>query len=199
MKSKIFGVGINDSTTPIQKNRRVQGKVECVWRCPYYNRWVMMLQRCYSESYLKKKPSYRGCTVCDSWKLFSNFKSWMGAFEWQGKHLDKDILLQGNKIYCPDFCMFISDKVNTFVLDNASRRGEYLIGVTWNKHKDKFIARINNPVTLRSEYLGAYLSEELAHKAWRVRKLELVHLLEEEGLISDTVKSKLIERYSVNS
>ena len=58
-----FGVGIKDISTPT-------GDIQ-------YHLWQEMLKRCYYEPHLKKEPAYRGCTVCDEWLTFSNFKRWM--------------------------------------------------------------------------------------------------------------------------
>ncbi len=67
-----------------------------------------MLQRCYSESYLNKRPSYRGCSVCEEWKTFSNFMAWMKNKNMENLELEKDILVPGNKLYSPETCVFVS-------------------------------------------------------------------------------------------
>jgi len=35
--------------------------------------------------------------------------------DWEGKHLDKDILIPGNKIYSPDRCIFVSSLINLLI------------------------------------------------------------------------------------
>ena len=39
------------------------GKI--VWRCPYYQKWVSMLMRSYSDEYKQQYPTYQGVTVCE--------------------------------------------------------------------------------------------------------------------------------------
>ena len=81
---KVYGVGINDADYTIKptiENNRS--------KCMYYEKWIKMLQRCYSKSYQEKHPSYKGCSVCEEWLTFSNFKAWMETQDWKGKSLDK--------------------------------------------------------------------------------------------------------------
>ena len=76
-----------------------------------------MLQRCYSESHLVRQPTYKGCSVCEEWLTFSNFKSWMEQQDWEGKQLDKDLLVYKNKIYSPETCVFVSSVINSFFVE----------------------------------------------------------------------------------
>lgn len=123
MKRLIYGVGINDS-----KSTYIEGK-----RCKYYVTWKSMLQRCYSLKYKNKNPTYANCSVCDEWLTFSNFKAWMVKQNWEGKDLDKDILIEGNKIYSPETCFFISRRINTLLNVSKKRIGSLPLGVTFNK------------------------------------------------------------------
>ncbi len=41
----IYGVGINDSDTPVVKSHKVNGKWVSFWRCPFYRVWVRMMER----------------------------------------------------------------------------------------------------------------------------------------------------------
>ena len=38
-----------------------------------YDLWKRMIQRCYSEKYHEKYPTYKNVTVCDRWHSFSKF------------------------------------------------------------------------------------------------------------------------------
>ena len=89
-KRLVFGVGINDSDYEVYKYETINGKRKATWKCPYYERWVSMLRRCYSPRSLEKYPTYKGCTVCEEWLTFSTFKKWMENQEWEDRHLDKD-------------------------------------------------------------------------------------------------------------
>lgn len=141
-----------------------------------YNRWAHMLERCYDEKCLVKHPTYRGCTVCDEWHNFQNFADWHENNH--PKHdssyaLDKDIKVMGNKIYSPNACLFVSDVVNSFLVDNNSARGNYMVGSSLEDGRLRFRAECNNPISGAKEYLGRYPSEQQAHQAWRNRKSEL--------------------------
>ena len=114
-KSLINGVGINDATESITKSVFVNGKYKLVWRCPYYEKWKSMLDRCYFQKGVTRHKAYVDCYVCDEWLTFSNFKSWMETQDWEGRVLDKDLLVYGNKIYSPKTCLFIDQRINSFI------------------------------------------------------------------------------------
>lgn len=177
--SRVFGVGILDVDYIVEQwnggNRIV---------CPYYRVWKNMLQRCYH----KPKGSYAGCYVFDGWHRLSEFKLWMEQQDWEGNHLDKDLLVIGNKMYGPETCVFISADLNYFIsgntLDGELPKGYY-------KRGSKFIAQGG----LDRSYLGTFNSPEEAHEAWKSNKKKLA-----EGFLDDIsderIKSALIERYS---
>lgn len=164
----VYGVGINDADRSVSS--KLNGKVV---KCPFYDRWKTMLERCYCPKFHSKNPTYVGCSVTEEWLLFSNFEKWMKTQDWEGKQLDKDILKVGNKIYSSDFCVFIPPELNTFTLDCGANRGEYPLGVYLHKEKGRFMAQCNNPFTKRQEYLGYYDNPEEAHLAWKKRKHEM--------------------------
>lgn len=138
-----------------------------------YQAWQSMLERCYSARYQAKRPTYSGCTVTPEWHSFSEFRQWMSRRDHEDKHLDKDILVPGNKIYSPDTCVFVCGQLNAFITDCGSARGRWPIGACWNKRAGKFQAQCNNPFTKKYEYLGLFECPTSAHEAWRARKNEL--------------------------
>ena len=169
----VYGVGINDADYNVVESATVDGKCKTIWKCPFYQTWVHMLERCYSEKFHQRKPTYKGCSVCDEWLIFSNFKRWMETQDWQGKDLDKDLLTEGNKVYSPDTCIFVDRKINIFVIDRGNDRGEYMLGVYWHKRANKFRAKCSNPFTGKEDSLGYFTNELDAHLAWKKRKHEL--------------------------
>ena len=199
-KKLVCGVGINDADYDVTKKEAVgfvdgKQKQKQVWVCPYYRVWTNMLGRCYSAKFHERRPTYVGCTVSDEWRTFSNFKAWMVKQDFIGKHLDKDLLFEGNKVYSPETCVFVSGLVNTFTANREAERGEWLIGVCWNKIKEKFQANCKNPFTKKQEHLGLFTCEQRAHKAWLKRKLELAREL--AAIQTDPrVAKALIDRYS---
>lgn len=167
-KVLIYGVGVNDSDMPV---RFMSGGVSIV--CPIYQKWRDMLRRCYCKKSEVKNPTYAGCSVVSEWFRFSEFKRWVEAQRWQGLHLDKDILVAGNKIYSPKFCVFVTKTTNTFLTDRKLHRGDYPLGVSWKLNIGKYQAECSNPFSGKSEYLGVFHTAEEAHLAWRKRKHEI--------------------------
>lgn len=207
MKSKkystpklVFGVGVNDAdyvTQVFETLGYVNGKLKQkrVWICPYYRVWYNMIVRCYSSKFQERNPTYKGCTVSEGWLTFSVFKRWMQCQDWEGKQLDKDLLFEGNKVYSAETCVFVTQMVNSFTIDCGSARGEWLIGVYWNKEKNKFMSRCRNPFTKKQEYLGYFTSELESHQAWVKRKLELAYELAPIQT-DERVAKALIEQYT---
>ena len=178
----VYGVGINDAGYVTEKKETIgyvngKQKQKLVWICPYYRTWRSMLERCYSAKYQEKQPTYKGCSVSHDWLTFSNFKNWMEEQNFEGKQLDKDLLFEGNKVYGAETCVFVTRSVNMFTIGRGAARGEWMIGVCWNKGANKFRSECRNPFTKKSENLGYFTCEQEAHNAWRKRKLELAHEL----------------------
>ena len=199
-KKLVHGVGINDADYVVVNREtidNVNGKQrqKLVWICPYYRAWGDMLKRRYSIKTQDKCPTYKGCTVSEEWLVFSKFKAWMEKQDWEGNQLDKDLLLEGNKIYSAETCVFVTRGVNMFTTDRSNDRGEWLIGVYWHKAAGKFKSTCSNPFTNKPDHLGLFDSEQEAHEAWRKRKLELAHDL--AAIQTDPrVAKALVDRYS---
>jgi len=172
-KRLLYGMGINDADYKLSYGEVINNKRKMLWRCPFYVSWTAMLRRCYSQRFHEKNPTYSGCSVCDEWLTFSKFKLWMETQDWQDKQLDKDILTQGNKIYSPQTCVFVSGQLNLFMLSNDKTRGKYPIGACWRMDIKKFAAHGKNPFTKKLEYLGSFTDQYEAHEAWRKRKHEI--------------------------
>lgn len=196
----VCGVGINDADYVTQKNETIgyvdgKRKLKLVWVCPYYRAWASMLNRCYSTKTQERYPTYRGCSVTDEWLTFSVFRNWMMTQDWEGKQLDKDLLIEGNKVYSPETCVFVTQTVNLFTTDRVNDRGEWLIGVHWDKKSSMFMSQCSNPFSKKREHLGLFTCEQEAHEAWLKRKLELAKEL--AAIQTDPrVAKALIDRYS---
>lgn len=163
IRSMVCGVGINDASYVVKPT--INGKS---FICPFYACWVRMLNRCYSPSYNHKHPTYIDCTVTIEWLRFSTFKLWMTKQDWKGKQLDKDILVQGNKIYSPLRCTFIIQEINKLLNKRGSARGKHPRGVYFNKQHNKFhsIVRING----KTKHIGFFNTPEEAFDAYKERK-----------------------------
>lgn len=108
--------------------------------------------------------------MVSEWHRFSGFHEWAITQPWEGNELDKDLLVKGNKIYGPDFCIYISGAINCFLTDHAAARGQWPIGVSRYSNGKKFLAFCNNPNTGICEYLGGFHTPDEAHQAWRRKK-----------------------------
>lgn len=159
----VCGVGVNDADYMINNG----GK-----RCPIYESWKNMLDRCYNPDYHAKHPTYTGCSVVKEWLRFSAYSLWMTSQDWAGKALDKDILNQGNKIYGPDTCLFVTGAINNLLVDGAEVRGSYPIGVCFNKERGLY--QSNCRVDGRTVYLGRFDTVEAASSAYLLFKRELI-------------------------
>ena len=67
MKKQVYGVGVNDKTRPCW----VDGKI-----VKEYQFWQGMLERCFSEKYQTRYPTYKGCNVSDNFLHYSFFYDW---------------------------------------------------------------------------------------------------------------------------
>ena len=128
-KKLVCGVGINNADYVVTVYETIgyengKQKRRVVWRCPFYSRWNDMLARCYTTSYKQRFPTYEGCYVCKEWLIFSNFKAWMEKQDWEGKELDKDLLVSRNKVYSPETCVFVDKRVNLFLTESSANRGD---------------------------------------------------------------------------
>ena len=163
----VFGVGILGAKYPTRVNG-VQTKE--------YELWYSMLRRCYSDSFKKKQPTYEGCEVSDNFKCYEYFYEWCNkqvGFSNDGNgnpfHLDKDLLVKGNKVYSENTCVFIPREINQLLVKSTASRGEHLIGVYWDKTKKAFIAMVSKNKR-KQEYLGLFNTEIEAFNAYKQTK-----------------------------
>ena len=194
----VHGIGVNDADYPVVINATIAGKTKTLWFCPYYNTWSGILERCYSAKFQTKNRAYAGCSVVPAWHRFSVFRAWMAEQHWEGNQLDKDLLVQGNRVYSPATCLFVHKLVNTFILDNASTRGAHPAGVCWSEEKRKFSAQCNNPFTGKRGHIGYFLRADDAHLAWAIRKLEHAETLaskQTDHRVADALISRFTAKY----
>ena len=159
----VYGVGILGTKYPPSVNGRTTKE---------YMLWCHMLERCYSDTYQKKKPTYEGCEVSDKFKSYEYFYEWCHkqvGFDNQGWHLDKDLLIKGNRVYNEYSCVFLPNEINLLLTKRTASRGEYLIGVSWHKRDKVFRAMVSRNKG-KQEYLGHFDTEIEAFNAYKVAK-----------------------------
>lgn len=156
MKATVYGVGFNSSGAFKSSEKGAHTKV--------YATWKSMLMRCYSEKYHVKFPTYIDCIVCDEWLDFQIFAEWFASNYIKGMQIDKDIRVSGNKIYSPEFCLFVSPFDNyekagakTFMLKNPE-------GQSVDVYNLRKFCRDNN--LNRSCINRVVWGEQIAHKGW---------------------------------
>ncbi|AFQ96434.1 hypothetical protein [Bacillus phage vB_BceM_Bc431v3] len=137
--------------------------------------WHGMLRRCYEEVPTKRNSAYQGCTVDKEWHNFQNFAKWYEENFYQVgdevMHLDKDILVKGNRVYSPDTCIFVPYQINMLFTNRRKDKGAYPTGVT-KRTNGKYAARLNKKHTRCS--LGSFNTPEEASLAYRAAKEEYI-------------------------
>lgn len=161
----ICGIGVNDYKEKVN----IDGKI-----IKPYKVWYSMLNRCYSEKYQNRYPTYKDCTVCDEWLSFANFKKWYDEnyphhLENKGikLDLDKDLLVTGNKIYSPDTCVFIPHEVNVLLAISRNSNTSGYQGISYSNHHKKWIVQTSKFIKKnKSRYIGLYDNINEANKAF---------------------------------
>ena len=162
MTKLVCGAGFNDKTRPAN----VDGK-----DVKEYGLWRSMLERCFSEKYQTRYPTYKGCNVSDNFLNYSFFYDWcqeqigFGKVDEKGRSwcLDKDLLFIGNKTYSETTCVFVPHEINSFFVDRGNDRGEHPVGVCFNKQKGKFMASC--AVNSKRQHLGLFNTPQEAFAA----------------------------------
>lgn len=157
-EKKVFGIASNDFNKIIHKNT-IEHKA--------YSVWYSMIRRCYSYIYQKNKPTYEGCTVCDEWLYFSNFKKWFDENYIEGFQLDKDIIIRGNKVYSPETCCFVPKEINIIFQNKSKRIYDLPIGVYKTRY-NKYRASLH--INGKPVVIGNFNSPEEAFEAYKQEK-----------------------------
>ena len=114
MEKTVFGVG---ALGDISNENRSSKEYKTI-----YSRWYKMLERCYNED-CNRYDNYgrKGVYVCDKWLIFKNYIDDLRRKEnydnliknpkkW---HIDKDILVEGNKVYSNNTTLIVESSKNT--------------------------------------------------------------------------------------
>lgn len=149
-------------------------------------KWIRMMDRCYKEYHNSYKwYGALGVTVCDEWKDYKGFESWVLSQDYEGKELDKDIINPDNMIYGPEFCRFVDKEVNKLLTSREALRGEFPLGVS-KTASGKFRGQINRGGV--KIHLGSCDTPHQAHRLWqfsKARHLREVAMKQADYLIRD--------------
>ena len=192
----VYGVGIIGLEPTVDENGEQLDSYKC---------WRNILQRCYSAKCQEKKPTYKGCSVCDEWLYYPNFKKFYdnNYYEINNKtsQLDKDILAKGNKVYSPETCIFVPGFINKLFTKSQKTRGELPIGVCYHKASKKYVAQLSifKDGERTIKHLGCFDTVNEAFKTYRQAKEEYIKEVADE--YKDIIPVKLYEAmydYEVN-
>ena len=166
-----------------------------------YSEWKSMLQRGYDEKFHKKHHTYKDVIADEYFHNFQNYCKWRedNYYEIEGETmcLDKDILCKGNKIYAPDTCIFVPQRINTLFIKCDASRGEYPVGVHYDKQANKYVAFCQ--VENRPKYLGYYNTPEEAFQAYKEFKEQYIKQVADE--YKDKIPQELYDamyRYEID-
>jgi len=150
-----------------------------------YLYWQRMLRRCYDPKCADYKDyGAKGITVCKEWHNFQNFSEWFYSQKnhtRKGYHLDKDLTVRGNKIYCAKACNLIPAELNIMNIDKIAK---------------KFSVSSAGNYRFSSREGGYYSSYEECKKEYtKFKRIKLGNLIiknYEEGLIPYEVYKNLL-------
>lgn len=199
-EKSVFGVGYVGEGKYITK---LNGK-----RTIQYSYWFSMLNRCYND---KNKVNLKNLTyedkyVCEDWHNFQNFAKWFDenyyAIDGDKMQLDKDIFKKGNKVYSPDMCVFVPQRINNLFTRSDKMRGSCPVGVSYKKNNRKFNAQCSiyqNDIKRQLKvYLGLYNTPEEAFYVYKEFKEGYIKQVADE--YKDKIPKKLYDamyRYMV--
>ena len=192
----VFGLGIKGEKHPSYEGAKPLRE---------YTTWVNMLRRC-TEKLWSKHPTYTGTTCSESFKDYDYFYEWCQNQVGFGNtdddniswHLDKDILVKGNKHYSEDTCVFVPHKINSLLCRRRGARGEYLIGVTLEKRTNRFMSRCNRGEGVM-QHLGRFESQGEAFRAYKTYKESIIKKAAEEYKIKiDPRTYEALMKYEVS-
>lgn len=184
---------------PVKGHYKTSEKVEGKYKpTKTHNTWRNMILRCYDE----KHPSYSnyggvGVSVCRIWHDFQKFATWFENHKHFGKgyHLDKDLKVKGNKVYCEDTCCLIPNEINNLLQMNLKRDNKTgYKGVTLSP-EGKYVARCKVGKGCY-HFIGSFANKEDAFYAYKVFKSKRIKLLADEyllrGIICEDVHCNLL-------
>lgn len=156
-----------------------------------YSVWHGIISRCYNPKLLKKSSSYVGCSVCDEWMLFPNFEKWHRDNYRLGYHLDKDILIPGNKVYGPETSRYVPMEINNLVVRTAKSRCHQGVDISYGKF------RVQIRKSGKKIHIGVFDTEDEAIAAYIIEKESYVKLMavkyHKNGYIPEDVYNALME------
>ena len=184
----VYGVGINDATYVVAG--RQNGKQVL---CPIYSMWKSMLHRCYGSKKLNYNKAYIGCSVAPEWVSFSGFRKWVleQPSDWQHEdyELDKDLLVEGNRVYGPETCLLVPKVVNNFFYQKMTED----VGVRYFPNRKKPWRATCGSGSRNDKWVKYFYTKEEAQHAYLEEKTRRGNIIA-EGLTDERVKTAFLRR-----
>lgn len=158
-----------------------------------YSVWRGMLKRCRGNCFKEKQSSYQNCYVCDDWLCYENFEKWYNDnyYEVDSEQMcvDKDILIKNNKVYSPDTCMIVPERINSmFKHRRIDKKSSYPIGVTYVEDKKLFVSEVKSGNKRITTY---HKTPDSAFYAYKIKKEECIKQVADE--YKDKIPKKLYD------
>ena len=124
-----------------------------------YEDWYNLLKRIGNKVNNSRSLAYEDAILVEEWYNFQNYAEWWYAnkYDVEGETMcvDKDILNKGNKIYSPDTCIFVPERINMLFINTLKKGRKYPIGVHYMKANGKYVAQCS--IMCNGEQKGIYL------------------------------------------
>lgn len=99
--------------------------------CQAYTCWSAMSSR------VGRIKEYKDCTISDEWKDFQTFAQWYYSQDrspYESYHIDKDMLVRGNRHYSKETCCLIPGWIN-HMISRKQNTGKYPTCVSFSQGK----------------------------------------------------------------
>lgn len=163
-----------------------------------YSMWKGMLERCYSDTFKAKWPTYKDCTCSEEFRVFQKFAQWATTQVGFSPtcHLDKDLLYRSNKLYSTETCVLLPPRVNTLLIHKRFPDRGLPTGVSYLPDRDRYVAQMNKGG--KYVMLGRYKSvDEAAAKYVAEKEKEIKSVAEEYKSVLDPRAFDALINYKV--
>lgn len=155
-----------------------------------YGRWAGMIGRVHAPQTKQIRKNYHNCSIVPEWYNFQNFARWFYDqplnFE-DGHELDKDLRVEGNRIYGPETCLLIPRELNSLV-SNDGRANKFGSGVGKASGSNRYYAHIKSGGQVK--HLGSFDTADEATQVYaKAKKDEILKTairLEKVGLLTSS-------------
>ena len=180
---RIHGIGYLGIGKYYTDKTKLEFQMYCCWR--------KILERCYSERFRHLNPAYEDCTTCKEWHCYQNFAQWYMdnyyLIENERTHVDKDILVKGNRVYSPETCLLVPQRINMIFMSKTNK---------WNLPNGISVSKTGKYITsYNTAHLGTFNTLDEAIKNHELSKRIHIKQVAEEykNIISEKVYDALLE------